>query len=139
MQGRSRALQNAYYYSSFLVAVAEEQDSSPLSPSRNRGEAAGSHTNDPDTDWFEELPTHPVIEEQATITDPIDAVMCDEPKRDDPDLLFRIRGFYRLLDLISEQGSGGAGMIKARCLETQLTVTLKWTRSSSLKCRWRSL
>ena len=37
----------------------------------------------------------------------------DEPKGDDTDLLFRIRGLYRLLDLISEQGSEGAGMIKA--------------------------
>ena len=37
----------------------------------------------------------------------------DERKRDDADLLLRIRGLYRLLDLISEQGSGGAGMIKA--------------------------
>ena len=37
----------------------------------------------------------------------------DGPRRDDADLLFRIRGLYRLLDLISEQGSGGAGMIKA--------------------------
>ena len=63
------------------MAVAEEQHSWPLTPSGNREEAAGSHT--------------------------------DEPTRDDADLLFRIRGLYRLLDLISEQGSEGAGVIKA--------------------------
>ncbi len=97
----------------FLVALAEELDTSPLAPSGNREEAADIHTNDPDANWFKELPTHPVIEEQAPIMDPIDVDMCDEPKGDDTDLLFRIRGLYRLLDLISEQGSGGAGMIKA--------------------------
>lgn len=113
-----------------LVAVTEEQDGSPLAPSGNREGVAGSHTNDlfpveldiggdgslfPDANLFEfeELPTHPVIEEQATITDLNDVVMPDEPKGDDTDLLCRIRGLYRLLDLISEQGSGGAGMIKA--------------------------
>ena len=63
------------------MAVAKEQDSPPLAPSRDREEAAGGHT--------------------------------DEPKEDDTDLLFRMRGLYRLLDLISEQGSEGAGMIKA--------------------------
>ena len=122
-----RAPQHAY--SSFLVAVPEEQESSPLGPSGSREEAAGIHANDPfpveldiggdgplfpDVNLFEfeELPTHPVIEEQATITDPIDVVIPDEPKGDDADLLYRIRGLYRLLDLISEQGSGGAGMIK---------------------------
>ena len=104
-------------YSSFLVTVPEEQDSSPLAPSGNREEAAGSHANNLfsiELDigcggplLLDELPTHPVIEEQATITDPIDGVMPDEPKGDDADLLYPIRGLYRLLDLVSEQGSGG--------------------------------
>ena len=124
------------------MAVAEEQDSSPLAPPGNREEVHGSHTNDPDANWFKELPTDPVIEEQPMTTDPIDVGTCDEPKGDDADLLFRIRGLYRLLDLISEQGSGGAGMIKAPLfyiIETQFTVTPKWTRSSLLKSQWRSL
>ena len=43
----------------------------------------------------------------------INVVMCDEPKGDHTDLLLRIRGLYRLLDLIGEQGCEGAGMIKA--------------------------
>jgi len=38
--------------------------------------------------------------------------MRDEASGDDTDLMFRVRGLYRLLDLINEQGSGGAGMIK---------------------------
>ena len=66
----------------------------------------------------------------------------DEPQGGDADLLFRIRGLYRLLDLISEQGSGGAGMLKApyyNIIETQFTVISKWTRSSSLKSPWRGL
>jgi hypothetical protein len=110
------------------VAVAEEQDSSLLAPSGNHEDIAGSHTNDlppvegdigddrslhPDTDSLKQQPTHPVIEEQATTADPIDVVMRDEANGDNTDLLFRIRGLYRLLDLINEQGSGGAGMIEA--------------------------
>ena len=58
------------------------------------------------------------------------------PKGNVTDLLFCIRGLYRLLDLISEQGSGGAGMINVlSCyvIETQPTVITKWTKSSSLK------
>ena len=58
------------------------------------------------------------------------------PKGSVTDLLFRIRGLYRLLDLISEQGSGGAGMINVLSryvIETQPTVITKWTKSSSLK------
>ena len=108
----------------FLVAAAEDQDSSLLAPPGNQEEIAGSHTNDlppvegdigddrslhPDTNSRKE---HPVIEEQETTADPIDVVMHDEPNEDAADLLLRIRGLYRLLDLINEQGSGGAGMIK---------------------------
>ena len=103
----------------------EERGSSPLAPSENQEETASNHTNNlppveddaggdhslhPNTNSLEEQPTYPVIEEQATIENPIDVVMRDEPNGDDADLLFRIRGLYRLLDLINEQGSGGAGM-----------------------------
>src|SRR5258706_5054210 len=110
------------------MPVAEEQDSSPLAPPGNQEGTAGDHTNTPppvegdiaddlslhlDANSPNQQPTHPVIEEQPTITDPIDVVMHDEPKGNDPDLLYRIRGLYRLLDLIDEQGSGGAGMINA--------------------------
>ena len=135
----------------------EEQDSSPLAPSGNQEETVENHTNPPpsaegdigddfslhlETNSPKEQPTHPVIEEHATITSPSGVVMHDEPKENVTDLLFRIRGFYRLLDLISEQGSGGAGMVNVlSCyiIETQPTVITKWTKSSSLKSPWRSL
>ena len=109
----------------FLAAVDEEQGSSPLAPSENQEETASNHSNNlppveddiggdhslhPDTNSLEEQPTHPVIEEQATISNPMGVDMRDEPNGDDTDFLFRIRGLYRLLDLINEQGSGGAGM-----------------------------
>ena len=109
------------------MAVDEEQDGSPLAPSENPDETAGNRTNilppaeddigddsslHADTISLKEQPTHPVIEEQATTADPIGVTTCDAPNGDDADLLFRIRGLYRLLDLINEQGSGGAGMIK---------------------------
>ena len=61
-------------------------------------------------------PIYPVIEEDETITVPIDVVMHDEPKGNNTDLLYRIHGLYRLLDLTSEQGSGGAGMISERSI-----------------------
>ena len=123
----------------------------PLASPGNQEETADSHTNTPpsvegdigddlslrlETNSPKEQPTHPVIEEHATITSPIGAAMHDEPKENVTDLLFRIRGLYRLLDLISEQGSGGAGMISVlSCyiIETQPTVITKWTKSSSLK------
>jgi len=68
--------------------------------------------------------------------------MHDEPKENVTDLLFRIRGLYRLLDLISEPGSGGAGMIDITSrytIETQHTVITKWIKSSLLKSPWRPL
>ena len=52
-----------------------------------------------------------VIEEQTPTTDQTDIAMHDKPKGSDTDLLYRIHGLYRLLDLTSEQGPGGAGMI----------------------------
>jgi hypothetical protein len=139
------------------VPAAEEQDRSPPDPSANQEEAAGNHTNTTpsvgsdigndyslhtDTNSPNEQPTHSTIEVQATITDSIDVVMHGESRGNVTDLLFRIRGLYRLLDLISEQGSGGAGMINVpSCyiIETQHTVITKWTRSSLLKSPWRSL
>ena len=63
-----------------------------------------------DANSTNEQSTRPITEEQASIPDPIDIVMHDDTKKRDTDLLFRIGGFYRLLDLINEQGSGGAGM-----------------------------
>jgi len=108
------------------VVVAEEQDISPPGPPGDQEETAGSHTNTPspidadmgddrsqhlDTNSTEQQSMHTAIEEQTSIPDPIDVVMHDEPKESDTDLLFRIHGLYRLLDLINEQGSGGAGRI----------------------------
>jgi len=145
------------HISHILVLAAEEQDSLPLAPSGNQEETAGNHTNTPpsvegnigddhslhlDTNLPEEQPTQPPIEEQATITDPIDVVMHDEPKESVTDLLLRIRGLYRLLDLISEPGSGGAGMIDVPSryiIETQHASITKWIKSSFLKSPWRRL
>ena len=138
------------------MLVAEDQNSSPLSHSENQEGTTGSDTNttppveddtgdDPslhlDTNSPKLQATHPVIEEQPSTADPIDVVVHDELKGNDTDLLFRIRGLYRLLDLINEQGSGGAGMINVSLyyvFETQHTVIAKWTRSSSLKSPLRS-
>ena len=86
--------------------------------------------------------TQPVIEEQTLTTDQTAVAMHDEPKGNNTDLLYRIHGLYRLLDLTSEKGSGGAGMISVPSSyipETQSAVIHKWTRSSSLKSPWRSL
>ena len=41
--------------------------------------------------------------------DPVDVIMHEGSKEVDMDLLSHIHGLYRLLDLISEQGSGGTG------------------------------
>ena len=110
------------------MPAPEEQDSSPQSTPGNQERTADDHTVTPppaegdigddrslhlNANSPNQEPTHPVIEEHATITVPIDVVMHDEPKGDNTDLLYRIRGLYRLLDLINEQGSGGAGMINA--------------------------
>lgn len=112
--------------SHFLVLVPEEQGISPSAPPENQEETTASHTNTPppidddmaddcsqhfDTTLTKEQTTPPVIEGQTSIPDPIDVAIHDEPKESDTDLLFRIHGLYRLLDLINEQGSGGAGMI----------------------------
>ena len=143
--------------SHFLVVVAEEQDNSPPAPPGSQEETAAGHTNTLplvegdmaddrsqrlDTNLTEQQSAHPIIEEQTSIPDPIDVVMHDEPKESETDLLFRIHGLYRLLDLINEQGSGGAGMINVpryNIIETQPIFILKWTRSSSLRSPWRSL
>ena len=95
-----------------------------------------------DINAAERQPTHPVIEEKPSIPGPIGVVMHDEPKESDTDLLFRIHGLYRLLDLINEQGSGGAGMYTLHdtaLLVFTLPSSIKWTRSSSLKSPWQSL
>jgi len=76
------------------------------------------------------------------LVDPIDVVMHDKSKENVTDLLFRIRGLYRLLDLISEPGSGGTGMTdvpSCYIIETQHAVITKWIKSSLLKSPWRRL
>ena len=45
--------------------------------------------------------------------DLVGVIMHKDSKEVDMDLLSRIHGLYRLLDLISEQGSGGTGMMIA--------------------------
>ena len=115
------------------MAVAEGKDISPPAPAGNQEEMAASHshTNTPrpiegdmgddrsrhlETNATKRQSTHPVIEEQASIPGPIDLFIHDEPKEVNTDFLLRIHGLYRLLDLINEQGSGGAGMISSMML-----------------------
>ena len=86
-------------------------NSSPTHPVIDEQATITDASDAPDAISSKEFPPLLVIEEQAMIKDSIDVVMCGEPKGDDAELLFRICGLYRLLDLISEQGSGGAGMI----------------------------
>ena len=106
------------------LTVASEQDGPPPIPSGNQGETAsteGPHSTsttvqgnsdgaiysvDPVNNRYTSL----VTEETP---DPIDVIIHDEPREVDMDLLSRIRGLYRLLDLISEQGSGGTGTMIA--------------------------
>jgi hypothetical protein len=51
------------------------------------------------------------------------------------DLLNRIQGMYRLLDLVNEEGSGGIG--KSNLLSTHwVSRALQWTKSSLIKSLW---
>ena len=124
MQGTVYPSSFRTHISHFIMLAPKEQDSSPQSTPGNQESTADDHTVTPlpaegdigddrllhlNAHSPNQQPMHPVIEEHATITVPIEH---DEPKGDDTDLLYRIRGLYRLLDLINEQGSGGAGMIK---------------------------
>ena len=64
----------------------------------------------------------PLLSEQ--MPDPDDVIMHEDPKEVDMDLLSRIHGLYRLLDLISEQGSGGTGMMIASSMAQSHSVYL---------------
>jgi len=106
------------------LTVASEQDGPPPIPSRDQGETAsteGSHSTDITVQGNSEGTICPVdlVNNRYTslvteeTPDPIDVTMHDEPQEVDMDLLSRIHGLYRLLDLISEQGSGGTGTMIA--------------------------
>ena len=59
---------------------------------------------------------------------------------DDHDLARSIKGFYRILDLIAEQGSGGLGSTCILVLCSALTAGLyQWTKSLFLRLLFRSL
>jgi len=102
--------------------VAEEQDGPPPIPLGNQAEISGTkdlHSTAATTqgksdntirsvDQVNNQDTPLVMEETQ---DPVDVIMDDGPKEAEMDLLSRIHGLYRLLDLISEQGSGGTGMM----------------------------
>jgi len=77
-----------------------------------------------DANSTNEQSTRPIIEDQTSIPDPIDVVMHDETNESEADLLFRIDRFYRLLDLINEQGSGGAGTLLLFHSATLLRLSL---------------
>lgn len=62
---------------------------------------------------------------QVDTEPPIDATVDEEPPTSPSlDLLGRITGMYRLLDLINEQGSGGIGNVFHFSLELSLTLDL---------------
>lgn len=102
------------------MTVAEEQDGPPPIPLENQAEIAGNQglhstvttTQGESGNTIRPIdPNTPLVMEETL--DPVDVIMHDEPKESDMDLLSRIHGLYRLLDLISEQGSGGTGMMIA--------------------------
>jgi len=56
------------------------------------------------------------------------------PLNDPNDLMHSIKGMYRILDLISETGSGGLGMVHSSVLIYHLPNYIQqWRRSSSTK------
>ena len=59
---------------------------------------------------------------------------------DDHDLARSVKGLYRILDLIAEQGSGGLGSTCILVRSSALTVDLsQWTKSLSLRRHFRRL
>jgi hypothetical protein len=74
--------------------------------------------------------------------DPFDVIMHEDPKEVDMDLLSRIHGLYRLLDLISEQGSGGAGMMIVSSMGQGHSLYLpsppKWIKTLLHRSPWRN-
>ena len=120
------------------MTVAEERDSPPPIPLGNQEEAASTEETHPNTipvqggidgavrsvDSVKSQGPPPVTEE---VLGPIDVIMHEDPNETDTDLLSRIHGLYRLLDLISEQGSGGAGMM----------IVSNMTRWNSLHLLWK--
>lgn len=60
-------------------------------------------------------------------------------QRDELDLAYSIRGMYRILDLISEQGSGGLGEYSTQLIALQITIVdcHQLIRSSYPKIRLR--
>jgi hypothetical protein len=106
------------------LAVAEEQESPPPIPLGNQGEAASTeglshHTIVTQRESDDATAPADSVKNEVTplateeTPDPVDVIMHEELKEIDMDLLSRIHGLYRLLDLISEQGSGGAGTVIA--------------------------
>ena len=141
------------YASHSLLTAVEEQGGPPSIPLRNEGERANAESPHPITTTVHaerdgatgsvdpvKNQDKPLLSED--MPDPVDVTMHEDTKDVGMDLLSRIPGLYRLLDLISEQGSGGAGMLSpsstAQRHSVYLPSPLKWTKSLLHRTLWRN-
>ena len=100
------------YLSHYILTVDGEQDRPPPISLGNQADIPG-RGNDNTV-----RPVNPVNNQDTPLVtegtlDPVDIIMHDGPNEADMDLLSRIHGLYRLLDLISEQGSRRTGAMIA--------------------------
>ena len=135
------------------MTVAGEQDgplSTPLRYQRESASAEGSHRGTTtvharsgrvisSVHSANNQETPPLPEDMPDI---VDVIMHEDSKEVDMDLLSRINGLYRLLDLISEQGSGGTGMLIASSMAQWHSIYLpspsKWIKLLLRRSPWRN-
>ena len=159
-QSRSNSFTYAQWVSFFnsypshsLLTITGEQDDPPSTPLRNQGEPDGTEGSHHVTATVHarsdgaissahsanNQETPPLPEDMPDI---VDVIMHEDSKEVDMDLLSRINGLYRLLDLISEQGSGGTGMLIASSMAQGHSIYLpspsKWTKSLLRRSPWRN-
>ena len=149
----SRSLFSDSYPSYTLLTVAGEQDGPPSTPLRNQRESAsteGSHNatttvharSDGAVSSVHSANNQETPRPSEDMPDLVDVILHEDSKEVDMDLLSRINGLYRLLDLISEQGSGGTGMMTASSMAQRHLIYLpspsKWTKSLLRKSPWRN-
>jgi len=96
------------------LTIAKEQDGPSPIPLGNQAETnctQDTHSSDDSTPRVDPVNNQDMLLITEVTPNPVDVIIHEEPKESDMDLLSRIHGLYRLLDLISEQGSGGTGMM----------------------------
>ena len=135
------------------MTVTGEQDGPPSTPLRNqRGPAStkGSHrtTTTVHARNIRVISSIDSANNQVTpllsedMPDLVDVIMHKDSKEVDMDLLSHIHGLYRLLDLISEQGSGGTGVLIASSMAKGHSIYLpspsKWTKLLLRRSPWRN-